>query len=566
MALGPQFENTYWHDDQGQMKASILNPTKVTKGEERYRVERGFSGDVAEKYVKENNAQGMLFSPETGTGLREDPLVPPSTRISVIHQSLGMSDQDEYAKRAGRNLNFSGNSYRSNPLTPGQANTAIDTYTHALDTSTMPTDYIQKHIANNPVLAIGKPGMRGGHYDNGVIRLGIETPYELVRIPEQKTTRTVGGEVTGPISNPKLAQQVKKTRWTRYSNDHVHDVLENATITGPMGEQFMQWTERRGRPNETIANPEHVWNPETREYPDVPYSIPNPDLPKFNIKIAPHVQKQMDEHNDLEFDFTNLPEGYSMNVYPGKGNIKNPNIKTTDFTVYNGFHPINNTYRDLTWHTREQISDPVTEEITVPARTSRKYKTPYIDQPNVVHELGHHLDKVKTDRFSQRQANAEVADPVEEGVADGVADAYTRVSKMYSSRMYTEGQAGQFQYTSGYRPSNHKWSNNTDRALYAAMRAHVSANPDPEVFNQTPSRHDLVWSLGLRHLYGGDKKDRNTANQMLLGHLYDSHAHVRTTLNDLGYSEVGAEAHGIYKQQRDKNKPKPFEQPELPGL
>jgi hypothetical protein len=98
------------------------------------------------------------------------------------------------------------------------------------------------------------------------------------------------------------------------------------------------------------------------------------------------------------------------------------------------------------------------------------------------------------------------------------------------------------------------------------MRAHVSAYPDPKVFNQTPSRDDLVHSLGLGNLAGSDKQDRNIANQMLLGHLYDSHSHVRKTLDSLGYLEVGAEAHGIYKQQRDKNKPKPFEQPELPGL
>ena len=213
---------------------------------------------------------------------------------------------------------------------------------------------------------------------------------------------------------------------------------------------------------------------------------------------------------------------------------------------------------------REEISDPVTEEITVPARMSRKYKNPYVEQTSVVHELGHHLDKDKGDRFSQRYQGV-APDPVEEGVADGLADGYAR-NKTYSARMFTEGQAGQFQHRSGYTPGYGGWTNATDRALYSAMRAHVSANPDPEVFNQTPSRYDLVRSLGLKHLYGGDKQDRNIANQMLLGHLYDSHAHVRATLDDLGYSEVGAEAHGIYKQQRDKNKPKPFEQPELPGL
>lgn len=564
MALGPQFENTYWHDDKGEMRTSILNPTGTKEKEERYRIERGLSGNQAEDYAKRHNAQGMLFSPETGTGLREDPLVPHSTRISVIHQSLGMSDQDEYAKRAGKSLNFSRNSYRSNPLTPGEAKKATDAYTHALDTSTMPTHLMQTHMANNPALAVGKPGMQTGHYDRGVIRLGIETPYERVRIPEHKTTRTVGGEVIGPVNNPKLAEQAKKTSWTHYSNDPAYDVLHNATITGPMGEQFMRYTHTRGKINDTIVNPAHQWDPETRAYNDEPYSIPNPKLPKFNIKIAPHVQKQMDEHNDLEFDFRNLPEGYSMNVYPGKGNIKNPNIKTTDFIVHNGSHPINNTYRDLTWHTREEISDPVTEEITVPARMSRKYKNPYVEQTSVVHELGHHLDKTQQDRFSQRFRGV-APDPVEEGLADGLADGYSR-NKTYSARMFTEGQAGQFQHRNGYTPGYGGWTNATDRALYSAIRAHVSAYPDPEVFNQTPSRTDLVQSLGLRNLAGGDKQDRNIANQMLLGHLYDSHSHVRTTLNDLGYSEVGAEAHGIYKQQRDKNKPKPFEQPELPGL
>lgn len=89
MALGPQFKNTHWTDEQGNTQSYVLNtpgdPFTVTR----------MSGNASIP------TQGMLFSPETGTGAKNDPLVPHERRIQAIKKGLSMDDPDKYAKRAG---------------------------------------------------------------------------------------------------------------------------------------------------------------------------------------------------------------------------------------------------------------------------------------------------------------------------------------------------------------------------------------------------------------------------------------------------------------------------------
>ncbi len=572
MALGRQFENTYWHDDKGETRASILNPTGETSGPERYKIDRRLTGAEADTQATKHSAQGMLFSPETGTGMREDPLVPHATRIAAIQKGMGMDDPVKYAERAGkvkRTASMGGNSRA--PLNPRAAKTATDLYTNALDTSTMPTHIIQKHIAEDPVLAVVNTDMSRGHITGrgGVIRLPVERRNTYERIPEHTITRTVGGDTTEPVNNPKLTTQAGKVKWEQYGSDnHIDDVLKHATITGPKGEQFMRADYRRYVEDKTIRNPDYRYSYEPHHDPNMPREIPNPKYREpFKFKVAPQAQQQREADSKLDLDFTNLPEGYSMNVYPGKGKVTDPNIKTKDFAVYKGRHPVNYTMLEATWHTRDRVSNPVTEEVTVPSRVVTKVGEPKLNRNTVVHELGHHLDQNLNDRFNQRNTSG-ASDPAEEAVADAIADVHSRYSE-YSDRLFTEGGAGYFHKRSGYRTGYSGFTNNTDRAMYSAMRAHASANPDPAVFNQTPSRSALVqerspkttqgWSAGMA------KEDRNVANQLLLGHLYDSHEHVRKTLAESGFEKEGRAARKAY-QDRDPNKPVQHHQPQLPGF
>lgn len=79
MPLGEQFRNTYWFNEHGRMISALdtgEGKPAYTMGEE---VPEGFDKPI----------QGMLFSPHTGTGRRDDPLVPHSDRIQAINAALG---------------------------------------------------------------------------------------------------------------------------------------------------------------------------------------------------------------------------------------------------------------------------------------------------------------------------------------------------------------------------------------------------------------------------------------------------------------------------------------------
>lgn len=570
MALGRQFENTYWHDDKGVTRASILNPEGETEGIDRYKIDRKLTGADAETQAVKHSAQGMLFSPETGTGMREDPLVPHATRIAAIQKGLGMDDPAQYAKRAGARKKVDSESmFRKSgpPLGPREANQAIKLYTEALDTSTMPTHMIQKHIADDPVLAILNQDMSRGHITgrNGTIRLPIEkSGRSSTYVEEHTVTRPSSESIVEPANNPNLNKQTSR-HWGSYEGAK-DDVLKEATITGPYG----PYRPLRGKHkvDPFVKNPDYDW---TDPKKGMDPWMPNPAIPKFNIPTLPHVKEAIKEQEDTaDLDFRNLPEGYSMNVYMGKGKIKNPTIKTEDFKVWNGTGD-NGQDNYVTMHTRDKVTEPVMETVTIPGRfVANTRKSAWVDQTSVVHELGHHTDRKHMDQAFSQLEHARRSDPASEGVADGVADVYSedkygRGTAEYSSRMFTEGETGDLHKHSGYTTDYSGFTNKTDKALYSAVRAHVSANPDPDVYNQMPSRGEIVKERGPKGLTTSNKEHRSIANQLLLGHLYDSHEHVRKTLAGLGYEKEGRAARKAY-QDRDPNKPVQHHQPQLPGF
>ncbi len=557
MALGPQFENTYWNNEDGSITSSILNPNKDTYGMGKYHIHQ------TSENLPLGGTQGMLFSPETGTGTRKDPLVPHSERIAAIQKGLSMSDPVEYAKRAGAKMSGRGNSPTAPPIGKRAANTAINAYTEALDLSSMPTNIIINHIANDPVLAVANTNMTRGHISKrgGVIRLPLGKRYTEEITPEHTVTRTVptGDTTLTPIFNPNLRKQTNSINWNS-EDGAVESVNEVATITSPDGAPFMK-AQGRSIPK-MISHPDAKWG----DKPPLP-KIPNPEYKEFKFKTSPKAQAVMDKQNKLvnNLDFRDLPEGYSMNVFPGKGATKNPNIKTEDFAVYNGD-------TDRTFHTRHAVDgqfDTVTE--TIPEKTVYK-KTPAVSTQTTVHELGHHMDQRHLGgAFDQRRIPPNRSDMVTEGVADGVADAYSGYTVSMSRRMFEQGDTGKHFKGNGYGTEYSGFSNTADKALYAAVRAHVAANPNPTDFNDLPSREALYKKhfpesakKGLGHV-AMEKSNRNNASKLLLGHMYDQHEHVRNTLKGLGMEDVGKEAHALYKET-DPNRYKGPEQESFPGM
>ena len=565
MALGRQFENTYWHDDQGETHASFLNPHNNTEGKHKYEIGRR-EGIAARAHAKTVGAQGMLFSPETGTGMRNDPLIPHEKRIEAIQKGLGMSDPEVYRKDAGvsRTRELSGK-----PMNRKTAEDARGAYTTAVDTSQMSTHMINEEFVKKPLLAVAVDNVRhAGHiqhaYNYGgtalegfpkgsvdVIRqpLNYETYYDR----EPSTTRTVmqGGEHT-PVNNPKFVEQVVKEVGENNSNYKLQEPVKGAikagaVVTTPEGHQ---WTQRN-KPNQFTYDP--------FKHGDIVNRIPK----------APNMIGGNQQVNAKNITLDHLSEdGYQINAFPGTGSDikkKTPNVDVTKFPGTSSYSSNSGRYTEKAWHTRSAVTGGTPVEETIRGKSIITKVNPSVSRSTAIHEMGHHMDdQHRFDRFDRSGA-----DPVSEGVADAHRDLWgnedTGTGAGYSHRMYETGDVGNIHANSGYSTRHRGWKTDTDKAVYSAVRAHASAVADPKVFRETPTRSQLVKQyIGV----GETPTTKEDANKLLLGHLYDTHQHVRNAIETSPYEnvrEAGRSSRQFYQDRMEASKPKSH-QPQLPGF
>ena len=530
MALGPQFKNTHWTDEQGNTQSYVLNtpgdPFTITR----------VSGNASVP------TQGMLFSPETGTGAKNDPLVPHERRIQAIKKGLGMNDPDKYAKRAGYSMNSSPRASKK-PLSKRATKKAIDAYTDALDDSDLSTYEIEKHLVTDPVLPVANTNMTRGHISGSTIRLPYEQTYKTIEVPETtKTVRT--GVKLQPIANPNLSKQVENVYWD--SDQYVQDgVFEIADIVTPDGSPY-----------------------------DKTPHYETDDIPDFRAGHGKHVNSER-----------HLPPGHHFNVWPGSGtNVTDPNIVVKTHQVYDG---VKDGGRESlrTFHTRHQIvGHESSHEEVVPAYLTSQRGKDKISENSLIHELGHHFDPNLGDTFNQRDKVNYVKrrgrsvetpgrpDPAQEGVADGFTIAHVRNKDKYRA-MHEQGETGKLLHEHGYTTDFSGFANNTSKALYAAMAAHTAAYPRIDDMNEIPSRASLhmqyypkkAKNVGYIGGIQNDPVERHNANVLLLGYMYDNHEHVRKTLDSLGLSKAGMDAHKFYKDNDPKRYKGP-EQTKLPGF
>lgn len=565
MALGRQFENTYWHDDQGETHASVVNPYDNTEGKSRYEIER-FTGRVADAFSSKNSAQGTLFSPETGTGMRNDPLIPHEKRIEAIQKGLGMSDPEVYRKDAGvaRTRELTGK-----PMNKKTAEDARGAYTKAVDTSQMSTHMINEEFVKKPLLAVAVDNVRhAGHiqraYNYGgkalegfpqgqvdVIRqpLNYETTYDR----EPSTTRTVmqGGEHT-PVNNPKFVEQVVKAVGENNSDYKLHEPVKQAlkagaVVTTPEGHQ---WTQRN-KPNQYTYDP--------FKHGDI-----NDRIPKAPNMIGGN--KQVNAKNITLEDLSE--KGYQINAFPGTGSDikkKTPDVDVTKFPGTSSYSSDSGRHTEKAWHTRSAVTGGTPVEETIRGKSIVTKTNPSVSRSTAIHEMGHHMDNQhRFDRFDRSGA-----DPVSEGVADahrdlwGNADSGTGAG--HSRRMYETGDVSEMHAYSGYSTRHRGWKTDTEKAVYSAVRSHASAVADPKVFRETPTRSQLVKQyIGV----GERPTTAETANNLLLGHLYDTHQHVRNAIDNNPNESLrtaGRSARQFYQDRVEASKPK-SEQLRLPGM
>lgn len=566
MALGPQFENTYWFNEEGKPEVS-----KVQKGafSNLEVVREGTPKDIP------SNMQGMLFSPETGTGMKGDPLVPQARRDAAIERGLGFSDMKKYRSRAS--------TYRSSKLhsktsTVGTnfANQAKSAYSKALDNSNMPTHVIESTLGSTPVIPIMNTSMSRGHIEGNIIRIPGRKRVQYTEIPEKTSTVPVNPTLV-PIPNPSWRSQSNKIDWQseETAREELNDI---ATVFTPEGYPFRLLDESartRKTDNDILSKiPKALIH---RQYPEIYDMRELPSGFTTNLWVGNQPRDFKEVQDRLTGEVSYAPETEK----PIKAKKRDPFYKDSLGVVSEG----HNIYNGLDYYGNDRIRRISTmhkivgaeqfKTVTTPAQHVRTGTSYEISPSTLVHELGHHEDTThKRGLLDQRRAwDSGRPDPASEGVADGYRDAYNR---NVLQRAYTGAETGTSYVSNGYGTEFSGFKGNTDKALYAALRIHTAAHPDK--INEVPSRAGLMGmhAEGLAEAHPNigkgnfsvpenTKQMRDIGGKLLLGHLYENHAHVRKTLEDLGYGDTGRSAHEYYKSVQPKKQPQ-GEQLQLPGI
>jgi len=463
MPLGRQFRNTFHVDENGQEHFNTdLNTVKDKDELDPQQLKKPHTDTTGAPGVA---YQGMFWSPHTGTGSRQDPMIPESERRSAIQNALQLGTNASHYKAEKV-------AAKRNP----ELNQAVEDTAH---NSGIPT-HVFKNDVNVPVIVKKTLGKNtGGDYNS--------EGRHLVRVREGFPTREIVGSETkteqsynngNPILNPNFKEDLKSVGNPKYGASQI------SKVHSPTGEV------------------KHL-----REYTD----------PTRNHEYQMH-------------DPQDLPEGHLMNVWKGKAEDTDE-YTTRNYKVQNGYNASGTRKKYDYIHTRH-AKVPVGE----PRQVTRNIYGP--DKPTVsgrtlTHEIGHSIDPHVKDEGRARGG----ADTVNEAVADGYEDRFNLHKDNYEEALHPSPERAQEIKKEGYG-LKHPQVSGTDvnKALYAAVRQHVSMGDNNYKDIESRGR------LGRTGLGG-------RGNDLLLGHLYTKHAHVRDILGHLGLSHVGEAAAETYRSR-----------------
>lgn len=607
MALGEQFENTYWFEGEDGIGASLVRRTTTQDSSrgpqltphtsydaiQHPRIVGHHIGGQALNYDDAGNlldkaveatfdepepdrdgyvnqlgeerpvVQGMLFGPYVGTGLKEDPLVPESDREAAARRALRMEDTPENLEQYKRAVASAGLGKVGDKAAKAHRQLAVD----ALTSSSMPIHEMERMAEMGSAGTIVKPTEGRASYDMGlagdagriILNRGTATGSRVVEVPPRVERKTTRGDA---LPNPKFWDWFDKNEPSSGSVAFHAELFDNLD-----------------NPHTNV-----VWsNPETGD-------------------VLPRDVEELNKHpvlssNGLIFgtdgfasrDFPKVADalrnaGYVANIYAGKAKeLKTPthtqDIRITgDMSVRYG-----GDYNTISAHLRHTPAS--VEEVEVPGTTEREwYKRPMIrgGSKTTVHEMGHAKDRdrlqgadrkyhlgavVKLDRDKYATNRYGFADPIAEGVADGYADMYGssagRDSILLHSAIADPTFAGTHHTRTGYSTEYGNFKTNIHRALYSAVRAHVGMGGS---FDELPDRAAIVNTPDLRmseRLKGVPKhafrpedvsgvEESHVVNEATLGHIWETMPHVRGHLTTLGYDRIARDAATTNQQHRDQ--------------
>ena len=540
MALGKQFENTFWHDDDGGTTASVRNEGSTEPSIKKLSNESG------------TPLQGMLFHPSTATGHRDDPLVPHEKRMSAIRTALHVNDVDEYRRnlrnlvpsqliqtsikktdKEGNVVNDPRTGYPQyvRTSTTKQSETSAKKYMGMLADSLDKTDYPTHEIQKTDARAVVDPKPGRAHVDSvgQGIKMNIRPGGKTVSMETAPSNR-YEPDTTKPIHNPKFWGQLSK---------------------------HMEYDQHEYTSDEVIKNATHWHNPTTG------HTLHRDDLDDWSEK-----HPEVIHGNFIETAGKLKEQGYVPNLFPGKGEhgVKHSAGDTHDIEVGYGNSDYQQ-YRTRKYHNRFEPDSSKPLEGTTLQKVTRS-TPPRISETTLVHEVGHTRDPNLEDKYHiWSHHKTAFADPMLEGVADSFADRHSRYAGQFDDVLsHSDDRVNAIQGT-GYSTNYGNWKNNTHRALYAATRFH-SALGDSN-FEDIPSREGLAkdyltanetkadWSRGTstyRNTTEAGRKHGDLVNTLALGHIYEHQPHVREHLDAHGYGGVAKKAHAEYLDRAKKRR------------
>lgn len=572
MSIGRQFENTYWEDPRtGETHTWTRSPDVkgiIPSHRPLHQI------DAADALASpERPLQGLLFHPLTGTGLSGDPMSPPEVRRGIIQKALDLTDVERYKKNLSSILRLN-NRYRGRGgsvptrahVSDAIAESHIKRLTDTLDNSEMPTHMIASRV-DKPVATVLDPipGRAWAEANGTAIRMTMPASAGLRTVSSVEKVKTPSSE---PVANPKFWDQLDRAR-RRVSRGDDHDVISA---------------------DDAFKHATHWINPTTGH-----------SMTQEEAERLPRVQESYEETPGLFL----RDWGYVPNLFPGKGkpeSVKHAVGENIKIETGYGDYDRGKDYTHSTFHQRFK---PGVEEERVVYKKVRQ-QTP-LSETTMTHELGHAMDPNMSNNITHRGSyeispgrirywtdekqpgsrffgsakyhraagrkpvrdapDTASADPIEEAVADAYADRYTRYKGQFTDTLANvEGRVRDFQRT-GYTVGYSGWKNDLHRALYVATRYHTALSDDQP--QQVPSRDAVLKGLpksesrSIEKFNMGSNEYLDTANKLVLGHMWHHMPHIRGVIKQAGYEKAALGAHAEYKKRMGLDK---WSQPTLPGM
>lgn len=492
MPLGKQFQNTYFTDESGVTHTYTdrrdINAAQEARGQVPY------SDRVHATPVHRDSTSSAASLAELAGIHHQGMLFSPYHGTGLRQDPSIPEETRREAIRNAYNLgdaaayrqNFGRSDRNKMPPTAGEAEKARKLIEDTAHESNFPTHMFQQVRTGASIHNTLSTGVLGDYHSvSNQIRV---KPYtETTAYEGPSTTRVIGAEAGAPIMNPNFSKVVNKKEWNSTEGAHA-DMAKHATFADESGRHY---------------NMSGNWNPR--------------EMQNDNPSVDPN-------------HFTELPAGHSANVWEGAGKDTDKYVTKT-FKVYSGYNAYNNTDTYRTFHTRHERVGGVVEE--VPGEMKFR-KTRALDPSTLIHETGHAMDP--------NIGRPGWKDPIKEGIAEGISDRFFAHGHNYEEALSDPEVRAQdiskgvsSKTGGGYIAGSDRWNSwvgRNDQALHIATRVHTAMGD--QNFRQIPNP-DHFASVS------------NQPNQMVLGHLYHTHAHVRAVLDHMGFQKEGQAAAEKYR-------------------